>query len=671
MCGIAGIVSTAGQEPVSLETLRQMAAMIQHRGPDGYGLYRDPCAGLASARLSIIDLEGGQQPISNEDGSVWIVFNGEIFNYLELRQDLLAKGHSFSTHSDTEVVVHAYEQYGGAAWKMFNGQFAIALWDSSRRELWLVRDRLGILPLYYACRGPRVIFGSECKAIFASGLVDPKPSPRGLRETFTRWAVQAPFTVFDGVKSLPPGTAIRFSPDLTAHPQTYWEPNFTPDPALAEAGLRETAEELERKLAAAVRWRLRADVPVGAYLSGGLDSSVIAALIHAADVTALQTFAVRFEDPAFDETPFQRLMSNALGTVHHEIVCDAQKIGDALPDVVWHCEMPLLRMAPVPLFLLSSLVRRNGMKVVMTGEGSDEILGGYDIFKADRVRRFWAKNPASTMRPALFERFYSFIGTATQRNNRMWQQFFGAGLSDVEDPFYSHRIRWQSIAWSLQFLSPELLAGDSAALEEDTLAHLPRGWRQWDPLSRAQLLEIDTFMTPYLLTCQGDRVAMGHGIEVRYPFLDPDVVDFCCSLDGRMRLAGLKDKVALRRMAARFLPPVIWSRPKQPYRAPGTIAFFGAHPPDYVGDLLSAKSLRDFGLVDEVRVPKLVEKARGRSGRMSGEREEMALLGVLTLQILASQYFAGFHWRMDDARRALDGWRLMRVVDRCADRCES
>jgi asparagine synthase (glutamine-hydrolysing) len=271
------------------------------------------------------------------------------------------------------------------------------------------------------------------------------------------------------------------------------------------------------------------------------------------------------------------------------------------------------------------------------------------------------------MRPALFERFYSFIGTAGQRNNRMWQQFFGAGLSDVDDPFYSHRIRWKSIAWSLQFLSPELLAGDSDTLENETLARLPGGWRQWDALSRAQLLEIVTFMTPYLLTCQGDRVAMGNGIEVRYPFLDPEVVDFCCSLEDRMRLAGLRDKVVLRRLASRTLPAEIWNRPKHPYRAPGAQAFFGDHSPDYVGDLLSEKSLRESGLVDAGRVSKLVEKARGRAGRMSGEREETALLGVLTLQILAGQYFSGFQQRVAEARRGLEGWRLMREIDRCED----
>lgn len=666
MCGISGVLNGPGLGPVPLDDLRSMVALLAHRGPDGYGLYRDEHVGLGHARLSIIDLAGGDQPLSNEDGTVWLCFNGEIFNYVEMRRELASLGHRFATQGDSEVIVHAYEQYGEGAWAKLNGQFAFALWDRPRRQLWLVRDRVGILPLHYASTGGRLLFASEAKAIFGSGHLSPSLDPSGLGEVFTRWSAAAPRTVFAGVRSVRPGGAVCVDENLNCVEHQWWQPDFAVDPALAHLSLDDAADALGERLANAVRLRLRADVPVGAYLSGGLDSSVIGSLVEQGDAP-LETFAVRFSDPSFDETAEQRHMASLLGTKHHEIVCGPDEIAAALLDVVWHCEAPQLRTGPVPLFLLSGLVREAGMKVVLTGEGADELLAGYSVFKEDALRRFWARRPDSAMRPALAGKLHPEVLAGGTRGTDMWARFFGRDLGATDNPFYSHLIRWQNTAWAQRLLAPSLReAARADDGSESLLAQMPPGWLDWDPLARAQWIEIATFMSSYLLTYQGDRVAMAHGIEVRYPFLDPDVIAFAGRLPRRLKMPGLRDKVALRRLASRTLPEKIWARPKQPYRAPTTTALFGNRAPDYVRELLSEAAVDRLGVLDPRATRLLADKAFDRQGHMAGEREEMALVGALTLQGLAQAYLVDFGSRATAARRRLDLVEPTVLVDRVA-----
>ena len=672
MCGIAGILTAAGDAPVDLDRLRSMLAAIGHRGPDGHGLFRDERVGLGHGRLSIVDLAGGFQPLTGEDRSVWLSFNGEIFNHVELRRDLIARGHRFATHSDSEVIVHAYEEHGERAWSMFNGQFAFALWDRRARCLWLVRDRVGILPLHWARVGGRadgqIVFASEAKALFAGGQVTPAIDPDGLAQVFTRWSTIAPTTAFAGVHAVRPGSALRIeAADMTVTEQRWWQPDMTVDPRLAALSPEAAADELGERLAESVRLRLRADVPVGAYLSGGLDSSVIGSLVRQVDATPLETFAVRFQDPAFDETAEQRRMAGLLGTDHHEIVCGPDEIAGALEQVVWHGEVPLLRTAPVPLFLLAGLVHDAGMKVVLTGEGADELLAGYSIFKEDRVRRFWARHPESSLRPSLFARLHPEVQAGGARSTDMWARFFGRDLTATDLPFYAHLVRWHNTAWTRRILHPDLRAGSGSdgtagttpavdALGDDPslLDEMPPGWRSWDSLARAQWVEIATFLSSYLLSSQGDRVAMANGVEVRYPFLDPDVVDFCAGLPPHHKLVGLHDKAALRRFASRTLPPEIWRRPKQPYRAPMTTALFGAGEPAYVADLMSDASIDDLGLLDPRAARLLRDRARARDGALPGEREEMALVGALTLQVLGRAYLVEGTARAAEARARFD-----------------
>lgn len=636
MCGIAGVFTSG--TPATPEELRRMVAMLAHRGPDGYGLYLDDRVGLGHARLSLIDLAGGFQPIRNGDGSLWLVFNGEIFNYIELRRMLSSLGHKFYTNGDSEVIVQCYERFGPQTWQMLNGQFAFALWDSRQRCLWLVRDRLGILPLYYAHDGRQLVFASEAKAIFAGRRVVPEIDGAALAELFTTWSVRASASVFSKVRQVPPATALKIDDGMQLTSQCYWQPEV---PAVvAPASPDEVAAELERHLEQSISLRLRADVAVGAYVSGGLDSSLIACLAAKRVGVPLETFGIRFTDARFDETAEQRLVAGILGTRHHELLCDGADIREALSEVVWHCETPLLRTSPVPLFLLSRLVRNSGIKTVLTGEGADELLAGYTIFKEDAIRRFWARQPLSRIRPALLSRLHHYVGDGTARSGELWRRFFAGDLHDTGHPFYSHLIRWRNTAWTLRLLAPDIRrAHDPQRMMEEMAAAMPAAWLTWSPLQRAQWTEIQSFMSSYLLACQGDRVAMAHGVEARYPFLDPRFVDYCLALPDRHKMLGTRDKLALRRLAARHLPAAIWNRRKQPYRAPIAAALAVPSNGPAAADLLDGRA-----------VAALLARSQGRIG----EREEMGLAGIVTLGMLRHSFGADFARRAKAASLALE-----------------
>lgn len=650
MCGIAGVLVAAHAPPPEPAELHRMAALLQHRGPDGHGFALDRRCGLAHTRLSLVDLAGGAQPIGNEDGSVWLVANGEVFDHVAQRRELERLGHRFRTRSDVEVLLHAYEQWGERAWSRLDGQFAAAIWDARAQRLLLVRDRFGIVPLFYAETADAVVFASEAKALFAGSRVQPRLDAIALHQVFTMWSAPAPRSVFAGVRSVAPAETVEFgsgSPRRT----TWWRPDLRVRPD-GPRTLADAADALEAHLRRAVQLRLTADVPVGAYLSGGLDSSLTTALaVHAG--ASLQTFALRFEDAAFDETGPQRRVQQLLGTRHHEVLCREQDIRTHLPEVVWHCETPLVRTAPVPMFLLSGLVQRHGIKAVLTGEGADELLGGYSVFLEDRVRRFWARQPRSTARPALLQRVHDFVATGDQRASAMWRTFYGKDLDQVADPFHSHRLRWHNGAWTTRVLRPLADTDRDAAQPATALAALlPEDAANWRPLAQAQATELASFLSPYLLASQGDRVALAHGVEARYPFLDPDVVTFCNGLPDGWKLRGLRTKVVLRELAARHLPPDVAQRRKQPYRAPVAPALFGPGPDDYVGELLSPSRLRDDELVDARAAGLLVDKARRSGGRVS-EREAMALCGLLTLQLLREHFQHRLPQRVEHAVQRL------------------
>ncbi|MEJ2124678.1 MAG: asparagine synthase C-terminal domain-containing protein, partial [Alphaproteobacteria bacterium] len=383
----------------------------------------------------------------------------------------------------------------------------------------------------------------------------------------------------------------------------------------------------------------------------------------------LDTFAIRFEDHRFDETAEQRQMAGVLHSRHHEILCSGADIRGALDEVIWCCETPLLRTAPVPMFLLSRLVNETGVKTVLTGEGADEFLAGYTIFKEDQIRRFWARSPDSTMRPALLSRIHQYIGSAGARSNALWQNFFRQGLTDTDHPFYSHLIRWQNTAWTMRLLAPEVRnAASLDGVMADLAAEMPDGWLDYDPLTRAQFIEIQSFMSSYLLSAQGDRMAMAHGVEARYPFLDPDFIDFALALPRRHKLSGLRDKIVLRRFASRHLPETIWKRKKQPFRAPIANAVFSREGVAQFADLLSLAGLAAHGLCDPQTTALLLRRLqRLKDGQALGEREEMGLIGVLTLGLLAKHFSpSGYAAHVRDCTAKLDRMKLRVSVDQSA-----
>ncbi len=642
MCGIAGIINYKSSEDKQ-DLLTRMIGLMHHRGPDALGLYLNGAAGLGHARLSILDLSGGDQPIHNEDKTIWVVFNGEIFNYPEIRQDLINKGHRFYTRTDTEVLVHLYEAYGTDMFAHLNGQFAFAIWDQNRGTVLLGRDRVGIRPLFYHLQNGRLTFASEVKAILADPQVPRAIDPETLAEIFSCWAPVDTRTAFRDVAQLPPGSYALYSQDGLKI-ESYWTMGFE-DADPWRHSLTDLTDELQALLQDATRIRLRADVPVGSYLSGGLDSSYTTSVIKRKFNNDLCTFSVTFADERFDEAAYQDTAVEALQTAHRKIKCREQDIGEAFPKVIWHTEIPILRTAPVPLFLLSRLVRESDFKVVLTGEGADEMFAGYNIFKEDRVRRFWARNPSSTLRPMLLERLYPYVFAQGDGKAKAYLEgFFKKNLDQVDSPVYSHMLRWHNTA-QLQGFFAEPLRRQMPSLTQLTerfQAGLPDAFMSWHPLSRAQYIESKIFLSNYLLSSQGDRMAMANSVEGRYPFLDHRVIEFASRLPVTHRLNGLKEKHILKQVARPHLPARLIDRPKQPYRAPISKCFFGDHEPAYVQELLSDTALEQTGLFNPARVTRLVTKCRQRQGQLLSERENMALVGILATQLLDQQYIRDF-----------------------------
>ena len=644
MCGIAGVVSLAeGLRPPHLETLVDMVGVLHHRGPDEFGCYRDHTAGLGHARLSIIDLTTGQQPLSNEDETLWIVFNGEIFNYVELRAELDALGHRFKTRSDTEVIVHAYEAWGDEAFRRFNGQWAIALWDSVRRKLVLARDPFGVLPLYLCAHGGRLYFASEVKAIFAADHDIPRAfDPFGMAEIFSCWSPLAPRTPFAGVDELEPGCVRTY--EIGRPTTTSWaaRPNY---PSEASPGFQGSLDDavvaVREALEEATSLRmLRADVPVGSYLSGGLDSSLIAALGLRAKGESFRTFSLRFADAEYDETEHQREVSRFLGSEHYEVLVDRADIARIFPDVIAHTERPILRTAPAPLFLLSRLVHEAGIKVVLTGEGADEMFAGYDLFREGKVRRFWARQPDSTSRPRLLERLYPYLARSPVAQQAVSRKFFGQQLDRAADPGFAHAPRWRSTASLQRMFSPAIrdaLNGWDACAA--LVARLPRELAGWTPLAQDQHLEMVTLLSGYLLSSQGDRMLMAHSVEGRFPFLDPRLAALAQSLPAHFKLRVLDEKHVLKRVAAGLVPESVLRRPKQPYRAPDALSFFGGAVPEWVGEVTSEAAVAAAGVFAPETVTQLMAKcrARGTEGQFSNT-DNMAVAGVLSTQLVFNHF---------------------------------
>lgn len=647
MCGIAGIVGlNARASSPDREALVRMASALYHRGPDEFGVYRDDHAGLAHSRLSIIDLSTGQQPMADENGTAWIVFNGEIFNYVELREELVALGHRFRTQSDTEVILHAYRAWGDAAFERMNGQWAVAIWDAVAQRLVLSRDRVGICPLHICEHGGYLYFASEVKAIFAANAEIPRAfDPTGLSQTFTFWTIVPPHGVFQGVTELEPGH-VRTYENGTVRDRAYWTPSYPvagDAHSLFQGSLEDAVNEVRNALEKATSLRmLRADVPVGSYLSGGLDSSLVAAMGRRFAGDRFQTFSLRFEDAEYDETEYQRLMVKGLGSEHHEVVVTRSDIANVFPEVVYHTERPILRTAPAPLFLLSKLVRNHGVKVVLTGEGADEMFAGYDIFREGKVRRFWGRQPASAWRPRLLERLYPYLARSPVSQQAMARQFFGRNIAAHRSPGFAHDTRWHTTSALQRLMSKDMQAANAGRnVVSDLIENLHVDFERWGSLAQDQHIEIRTLLSGYLLSSQGDRMLLGNSVEGRFPFLDKDVIALADSLPAAYKLRVLDEKHVVKRVAANVVPPEIIARKKQPYRAPDALAFVAPDAPDYIDEVLSGSAVRDANVFEPQAVEQLLRKcrARGSEGQFSNT-DNMALVGVLSTQLLHQKFIA-------------------------------
>lgn len=641
MCGIAGLFNIAATKKIEIEHLEEMISVIRHRGPDQLGCYLDNSIGLAHSRLSIIGLEDGVQPIHNEDQSIWIIFNGEIYNYPELRSDLIKKGHRFYTSTDTEVLIHLYEDKGISFLNELNGQFAFAIWDTKKKELFLARDRLGIRPLHYTTSKGQFLFASEIKSIFTQKSVARNIDSATLNDILTFWTPIGGNTFFQDIKELQPGHFLKISTTKQTL-NKYWELPFVQNEDKLNWSIDRISEEINSILLDSIKLRLRADVSVGAYLSGGLDSSAIAATVKQGLNNSLKTFGIRFSNSEYDEGNFQKIFVDRFLTEHHEVMSNSENISKHFSDILWHAEKPMLRTAPVPLYLLSKLVKKNNIKVVLTGEGADEIFGGYNIFREAKVRWFWSRNKASNLRPMLLARLYPYI-LKDERLKEINKSFFGQGLEDSDSNYFSHQIRWDNTSKIKRFLSK-----DFVYLKEDYDSNyfntsLPNDFDQRDYFEKAQYFEVNTLLSNYLLSSQGDRVAMANSIEIRFPFLDHRLIEFMAKIPSRLKIYGMNEKFLLKRSFKEKLPKSIVLRSKNPYRAPIKQSLLSKSNSENLERYCSPESLKKTGIFDPKYTTKLFKK-NSKSSSGSSEWESMAICGIYSTQIICDKFISNFEY---------------------------
>jgi asparagine synthase (glutamine-hydrolysing) len=627
MSGIAGI---ARRYPtgVAVESLGRMAAAIRHRGPDGYGFYAGQSVGLAHVRLSTIDLASGAQPLTNEDGQIIVTYNGEVYNHRELRLELEAHGHVFRTRCDTEVLVHGYEEWGVELLHRLDGQFAFAIYDRDRGTLFIGRDRFGVSPLYYAQRNGDFYFGSEIKAILASGEIESALDPRGLDEVLTFGAARPPRTPFSGIASLEPGTYGIWS-DGALWLRHYYELDY---PEASEEPL-DVIEQLDEIMRRSVGMRLRADVQVGAHLSGGLSSSITAALAQSASPYTPRSFSISSAIPEYDDTLQQQDTAGAVGTAHTASAITLDTVAQSFPDVVWHAETPLLGTGPALMYHLAKLTKESDINVVVAGGGADEIFLSSDLFRETSVRRFCLRRPESVGRQRLFERLYSDIDHEGAAES--WRRF-QLDVAGMRDPLFSHLPRFLSSR--IGDVYSEDFRGDLGGLDVigELRASLPTRFFGWSTMNQAAYLEMTTLLSPDLLSSRGDRMMMAHGVKGRYPFLDHRLFEFASALPVGSRMRGLRGNGVLRRWASRILPPRIVNARVSASRVPYAQGFFLPNSPAWIGDHLTPEALRRVGIFSPSAVGGLLRRCR--SGLSPSFGDYPAMVGVLSTQLWHQQF---------------------------------
>lgn len=634
----------AGRRSAPEGMVERMSRALIHRGPDEEGFLKLPGIALASRRLSIVGLADGQQPMSNEDKNVFVVFNGELFDFPEKRAELTSRGHRLHTHCDTEIIPHLWEESQEKMFERLRGQFAIALYDERRHQLTLGRDRFGISPLYWTRQGDWLLFASEIKGLLASGMVTPKADLRGIDQIFSFAAMPGPVTCFEGIQLLLPGHYLQITPanEGTAEPsiqdQAFWVmdfPNSGDENPETDPG--KLADELEDLLLKAVDRRLRADVPVGAYLSGGLDSSMIVAMACKLKGPAINTYTVRVDDPALDELSGANQSARHIGT-KPPIVQDFST-SDAMamyPELIQAAEAPVIDTSCAALLMLAKRVHRNGQKVVLTGEGADEWLAGYPWYKIAKIMAALDAIPGLHLGKTARRAFLSY--NKVPQYSRTYRDDMEKSVGGANAWIDSYGVLALS---KLRLYSPAMFelqrhthpwAG--LGLNLDRAAH-------WAPLNRSLWVGARVTLGGHLLQAKGDRVAMHSSVEVRYPFLDEDVFDFTARLHPRWKLNGFRDKHLLRLVAERWLPPEIARRSKVIFRAP--LDSFHLDPePKFVGELLSEESLLRTGYFDSAAVQHWRKAYRGlKPNSLPRLSMEMGLAAVVATQLWHHTFIDG------------------------------
>jgi asparagine synthase (glutamine-hydrolysing) len=638
MCGIAGVIDLAGRRAAPPGTLRRMADSIVHRGPDDDGYLDLPHLGLANRRLSIIGLADGKQPIANEDRSVWCVFNGEFFEYPEKRRELEAKGHRFRTHTDTELIPHLWEDHGERLLDHLKGQFAFCVYDSRRDELLLARDRFGICPLYWTVRRhgetSYLLFASEVRALLASGMVPAEPDLRGLNHVFTFFAVPGPTTCFRGVNLLPPGHYLRVrlgrSPDTAIEERTYWELDFPDRGQEEDPPEREAVAEYERLFVQSVERRLRADVPVVSYLSGGVDSSVVAAVASKVLGRPIPTFTVAVRAAGFDESSEAALVARHIGTEPVVAEYAHAEVRDTYPSLIAAAEFPVVDTSAAALLRLARSVREHGYKVALTGEGSDEFLAGYPWFKTHKLLSVLGTRVGNRLRSAALRvtgqpRFPMHL-------LRESQEYVGGhnGWLDVYGMMSLSKLR---------FYSPDLKRDLIRRTPYAELGLNQEKMRRWHPFHRGIALGARIMLAGHLLASKGDRVAMWESVELRPPFLDEDLVAYTNRLHPRWKLRRLRDKYVLRQMAGRHVPTRIAWRRKKMFRAP--LDSFHLAGGGWADQVLSPESLRKTGYFDAEEVARWRAAVHRMPRTLKRTTVEMGLAAVTATQLWHHLFISG------------------------------
>lgn len=630
MCGIAGIFTPNGTDAPSAERaelIRAMLEQISHRGPDEAGYLVAPELAMGTVRLKIVDLVQGQQPMSDPTGRWWICYNGEIYNFKELRIELEAKGHVFATHCDTEVALAAWIEWGEKALERFDGGYAIALFDRRERSLSLVRDRYGKRPLYLRRRHAKISFASEIKAFLAEYDQGLDWSVEGLSAILSKWVPSGRESPFEGVEQLPAGTVLTIDSDGGVTERVFGDfqaPRRTSTPAPGDT------DAVREALFEATRLRLRSDARLGVMLSGGLDSAIVAHMARTLSEGDLQTFSVAFDDPQFDESAQQQAMVERIGGTHTALTISQADIAASFPEALWHAEVPQFRTAFVPFYLLSRTIKDQGVSVVLSGEGADEIFLGYDLFREVRLRAAWTDlNPG--MRRDRLKNLYPYLPFFSEQNLKTLETRFAHTVKDPDNPLFSHTLRLEHGAFARKLIvgsDDASLMALSAQVEGET------------PLARAQWLEFATLLGGYLLSSQSDRMLYSHGVEPRNPFLSRDVVELAGRLpEFSLLTADGGEKAILKAAFADALPKSILQRPKQPYLAPDARSFrneTGLH--DWVEDALAPERIARIAPLNALFADKLVTKIRRTPEKRISPRESQAFLSLLSIALLDGQF---------------------------------